>query len=145
MKLDEIRERLKSQAPKPSGFRVQYERDEIEVRLARAIARVLDNDRRLLEHGPSERAVAHRLAVYLENEFPGWHTDCEYNRQGSETDHKQVNLPDGKKDADPDIVVHFRGPEGPNLELIRSRGQFPKGGYDVHDGEWQPASPATVQ
>ena len=32
-----------------------------------------------------------------------------------------------------------------DMELIRSRGQFPKGGYDVHDGEWQPASPATVQ
>jgi len=32
------------------------------------------------------------------------------------------------------------------VELIRSRGQFPKGGYDVHNGgEWQPATPATVQ
>jgi hypothetical protein len=82
--------------------------------------RVLDHDFRLLRHGPSERAVAHRLAVYLEQEFPGWDIDCEYNRQGDEGERKKINVaghPKGRE-ADPDIIVHRRGPQGPNLLAI---------------------------
>ena len=99
----------------------------IEARLDRAMARVMDHDRRLLELGPSERAVAHRLAVHLEQDFPGWCTDCEYNRQGNGDDRKTVSPeqpllpPSGKLDVaevDPGIIVHQRGPEGPNLLVL---------------------------
>jgi len=90
-------------------MRTEYGWEEIEHRLHRAMSLVLDNDSYLIEHGPSERAVAHRLAVYLEQEFPEWHVDCEYNRQGGDTSRKQVRLNGVLKNADPDIIVHRRG------------------------------------
>lgn len=111
-------------------MRTDYTWEEIEARLTRAMSRVMDNDRVLLEHGPSERAVAHRLAVYLEDEFPCWHTDCEYNRQGGGPDRKQVPLPTGQANADPDIVVHRRGPDGPNLLALEVK---PHGKDKNHD------------
>jgi hypothetical protein len=88
-------------------------------RIETALAMVVDRDFELLEDGPSERSVAHRLAVYLEHEFPGWHVDCEFNRQGEEGKRgtKRVSasplLPEswkgtGKADVSPDIVVHRR-------------------------------------
>ncbi len=81
------------------------------------MARVIDNDLWVLQHGPSERAVAHRLAVYIEHEFPGWSTDCEYNRQGEVGGRKKVTLNAYAlpRAVDPDIIVHVRGPKGPNL------------------------------
>jgi hypothetical protein len=98
----------------------EYTWEEVERRLNRALSRVADNDLRLLEHGPSERAVMHRLAVYLEQEFPEWSTDCEYNRQGDAGDRKQAVLVVGQdaKDVDPDIIIHRRGPDGPNLLAV---------------------------
>lgn len=82
--------------------------------------RVVDHDWRLLKLGPSERAVAHRLAVYLEQEFPNWNVDCEYNRQGDQGDRKQVTIKASgfASDVDPDIIVHIRGSKGPNLLAV---------------------------
>ena len=60
-----------------------------------------------------ERALMHRLAVHLERQFPGWETDCEYDRLGDRT----LRLPRGTivstddhlgKSIYPDIVVHQR-------------------------------------
>lgn len=86
-------------------------------RIERSIDRLIDHDWRLLELGPSERAVTHRLAVYIEQEFPSWNVDSEYNRQGDEGKRKQIILEIGEDpgDVDPDIIVHVRGPQGPNL------------------------------
>lgn len=53
MTLDELKEILASKPTEPSGFKLDYERVEVEARLLRAISRVMDNDRRLLEHGPN--------------------------------------------------------------------------------------------
>jgi hypothetical protein len=67
----------------------------------------------------SERAVVHGLAVYLEHAFWGWHTDCEYNRQGGRPDPKQAALGgEPPRNVVPDIVVHLRGPNGPNLLAV---------------------------
>jgi hypothetical protein len=86
--------------------------DVVERGLRRCLERLIDRDCRLVQLGPSERAVAHRLAVYLEQEFPDWHVDCEYNRQGDDGDRKQVRIDDVDRDVDPDIIVHIRGPQG---------------------------------
>ena len=60
-----------------------------------------------------ERTLTHRLAVYLEKQFPGWEVDCDYNRLGERT----LRLPHGTivstddhlgKSVYPDIVVHQR-------------------------------------
>jgi hypothetical protein len=72
----------------------------------RAAFNLLRRDGDLLTLGASEWALAHRLAVYLETEVPGWHVDCEYDRQGTGRDLKR----DGDGDpVRPDIIVHHRG------------------------------------
>ena len=67
----------------------------------------------LLEKEAGERALAHRLAVHVEKQFPGWEIDCEYDRLGDRT----LRLPRGTivstddhlaKSIYPDIVVHQR-------------------------------------
>jgi hypothetical protein len=102
------------------GYHRRMEWERIRQRLQRCIDRLIDQDWRLLELGPSERAVMHRLAVYIGQEFPTWHVDCEYNRQGEEGKRKQIILESGadSSDADPDIIVHVRGSNGPNLLAI---------------------------
>jgi hypothetical protein len=74
--------------------------------LATARDRFFAHDQFLLSTKAHERTVTHRIAVYLEQLLPGWHVDCEYNRQGV--------LPDPKSDGDgnrvfPDVIVHVRG------------------------------------
>jgi hypothetical protein len=114
-----------------SELREQLEREEreynkwndwsvVERLIDAAIAQVVAHDFELLEDGAGERSVAHRLAAYLEQEFPGWHIDCEFNRQG-DTEYrvtKRVNpnpplLPESRRgqgtaDVTPDIIIHRR-------------------------------------
>jgi hypothetical protein len=67
----------------------------------------------LLERDLGERALTHRLAVYIEHQFSGWEVDCDYDRLGERT----LRLPHGSiistddhlaKSIYPDIVVHQR-------------------------------------
>jgi hypothetical protein len=67
----------------------------------------------LLEKDVGERALTHRLAVYVERQFAGWEVDCEFDRLGERT----LRLPRGTivstddhlgKSVYPDIVVHQR-------------------------------------
>jgi hypothetical protein len=76
-----------------------------------------------------ERCIAHRIAVYLEQRLretgQAWSVDCEYNRMGSSPKRLEGLVgrqrPEGgERDglAVPDIIVHRRGMEGPNLVAI---------------------------
>jgi hypothetical protein len=67
----------------------------------------------LFEKDLGERTLTHRLAVYLERQFPGWEVDCDYDRLGERT----LRMPKGSivstddhlgKSVYPDIVVHQR-------------------------------------
>jgi hypothetical protein len=67
----------------------------------------------LFEKDLGERAVTHRLAVYIERQFPGWEVDCDYDRLGERT----LRMPKAAivstddhlgKSIYPDIVVHRR-------------------------------------
>jgi hypothetical protein len=60
----------------------------------------------LLEQDVGEWSIAHRLAVYLEQQLPGWNVDCEYNRQGSEQSTKKLTAGGAVR---PDIIIHHRG------------------------------------
>lgn len=79
-----------------------------------ALDRLIDEDRILFEIDVNERSITHRLALYLQRAFPGWHVDCEYNRDEFET--KELELPELKPDREdsnaqtvfPDIIVHRR-------------------------------------
>ena len=99
--------------------------NEIESRIDNALILLTSplNDKYLLEHNLSERCIAHRFAVHLAAQFPNWDVDCEYNRNGDEL--KEMPLSDECKAllrktgrVFPDIIVHKRGDEGPNLLAI---------------------------
>ncbi len=44
-----------------------------------AIQELNQNDSFLLKNDISERAISHKLAVYLNDKFNGYSVDCEYN------------------------------------------------------------------
>ena len=94
-------------------------------RLERAVAVLNAEDRYLLEKDLSERCIAARLAMYLQPLFPDHSVDVEYNRAGDTP--KRLDLPadcanyrddDGRSLVVPDIIVHNRGAEGPNLLVV---------------------------
>src|ERR1700736_5310907 len=100
---------------------MQTELDKVVIALEEFYA----HDTFLFEKDLAERTLTPRLAVHLENQFPGWDVDCDYNRLGERT----LRLPHGTivstddhlgKSVYPDIVVHQR--EVPdNLLVIEVR------------------------
>jgi hypothetical protein len=82
------------------------DRKNLEPIVREALNMLFARDATLLASNNSEWAVAHRLAVYLEQLLPGWNIDCEFNRQGDSTDVKSRAL--GSR-VRPDIIVHHRG------------------------------------
>lgn len=101
------------------------ERDAVRSRLDAALARLVAQDAYLFENNLLERCIAGRLAMYLQHEFPEHKVDVEYNRDADTP--KRLNLPDecankvdehGRSLVVPDVIVHQRGPEGPNILVL---------------------------
>ena len=73
-----------------------------------------------------ERSTAHRLAVQLESHFKTWNVDCEYDRNEQQLQKMldgiaQYKSKKTEKPTDgvlPDIIVHHRGGEGPEHNLL---------------------------
>jgi hypothetical protein len=92
-----------------------YKQTEVEGKIHQAMRCLINNDRHLLSVDANERSLTHRLAVYLEQVFPDYHVDCEYNRDREFTkrlESFQETVPsDVIKGATvyPDIIVHHRG------------------------------------
>jgi hypothetical protein len=103
------------------------------VRNALEFARVrfLERDLGLIQDRANERSVTHRVAVYLEERFPDWNVDCEYNRQGLHGNPKVD--PMGRKRL-PDIVVHRRG-TADNLVVIEAKPSWASKTKKEHDRE----------
>ena len=82
---------------------------ELEMCLRRAIDILHTRDEKLFSVKASEWAVAHRLAIYLEQEIPGWDVDCEYNKQGQgDVLDTKVSAINTKRNSRPDIILHHR-------------------------------------
>lgn len=103
---------------------------------------VSDTQRVLFDIHANERAITHRLALYLEtatNIFDGWDIDCEYNRIGDDAitskrlgldlarlahrigESEKFAVPVEDQEGSlvyPDIIVHRRGDEKSNLLVI---------------------------
>ena len=60
-------------------------------RWSRALGDFYARETHLFEKDLGERALTHRLAVHLEQQFAGWDVDCDYNRLGERT----LRLPQG--------------------------------------------------
>ena len=112
---------------------------EVRERLDRALRRLLEGDRYLLENDLSERCIAARLAMYLREEFKQHDVDVEYNREADVTKRLR-GLPDEcyrrrnrqieARVAVPDIIVHHRGFHGPNLLVIEMKKTSNPAGMD---------------
>lgn len=97
--------------------------NEIGHRVLSALEVLIDRERHLFEQGVNERSLTHKFACYLQQNFPDWNVDCEYNRDGH--DPKELYLPElhpDPEDSDaqtvfPDVIVHRRG-EHENLLVI---------------------------
>jgi hypothetical protein len=96
-------------------------------RLERACTTFLENDAALLRVDANERSMTHRLAQYLQCEFPGLNVDCEYNRKGKTPKRlrghvdQAITAPDTKgTTVFPDIIVHRRGAQC-NLLVIEAK------------------------
>lgn len=72
---------------------------------------VLKNDLFLLSNDSDEWTISHKFAEYLQQGFPDWHVDVEYNR-----DKDQVKTLDEER-VRPDIIVHIRNTDS-NLLII---------------------------
>jgi len=96
---------------------------DVKKRVIAAICALYQHDVELITVNASERSITHKLAEYLQKEFPCWHVDCEYNRYGNDIKRipntcfiEKYNLsakenPDLTKDVTvfPDIIIHQRG------------------------------------
>lgn len=94
--------------------------EDVKQRVIAAVVNLYRYDRELLEINANERSITHKLAEYLQREFPNWNVDCEYNRrwdpENDEVVVKTMNVefdrinPEDKeaKTVYPDIIVHQR-------------------------------------
>lgn len=87
-----------------------------------AYSKLVRDDLHLLQVNSSERSLTHRLAVHMSEQFPEWHIDCEYNRDG-----RAVKTLDGP--VLPDIIVHRRGTNH-NHVIIEAKKQSTIGNGD---------------
>jgi len=91
---------------------MRYNFERLREKIILALDIFFKNDDILLGIGVSERSISHKLAEYLQIQFPEWHVDCEYNRK--ERDIKRlegIKGCDEQKTKDrifPDIIVHHR-------------------------------------
>jgi len=97
--------------------------------LDEAIRETVGRDRYLFENNAGERTIAARLAISLQSRFKDWSVDSDYNRMRGHFPKKLDGLPEectryrrkgeGREAlAIPDVVVHRRGPDGPNLLVL---------------------------
>jgi hypothetical protein len=82
-------------------------RAEIRSRFDRALGRFMALDKHLLEADVSERAITHRLGMYLQDEFPNQNVDCEYNRNGKGPKTLMFSLPEVVDRARQDIEAEI--------------------------------------
>lgn len=102
--------------------------DELQSRVTMAVNKLFKNDNFLLSSNANERSISHKFAEYLQQEFPEWNVDCEYNRDLHENIKKidewrkrcleepEANDTDAKT-VYPDIIIHHRNSRN-NLLVI---------------------------
>ena len=100
--------------------------DELLNLLTQAMNESVASDEYLFRVDASERNLAGRLCIHLQPKLPDWHVDPEYNRMAGNAP-KRIHLPlecTGYRNEDdlvlvcPDLIVHRRGSEGPNLLVV---------------------------
>ena len=100
------------------------EKSTVEELLDTAVRSLYEKDSYLFEVGAHERSITHRLGLYLQELFANWDVDCEYNRDGHDPKRiplNEANYSDPGQTVYPDIIIHKRGRNGPNLLVIEAK------------------------
>jgi hypothetical protein len=95
--------------------------------LEQALRTLVAVDVGLIRRDAGERCLVARLMLHIQPLIPGWFVDVEFNRQGANQDPKRLGIDpncakkfdrEGRALAIPDLIVHNRLPEGPNLMVV---------------------------
>jgi len=128
---------------------------ELKTAFDKALDNFIKDDHDLLWLDASERAISHKFAEHLQREFPGWHVDCEYNRQRHRAKVIQISkdkwkelVKAGKADEAikyedlmvaedpptvfPDIIVHHRDTQNNLLVVEIKKSHSADIGWDEH-------------
>ena len=87
----------------------------LKAKLLKALEKLYEKDGELLKIEASERSIAFRLGIYLDELFRNTDliVDCEYNRKG---DRPKALV--GKKYTYPDLIVHKRKTHKDNRMIL---------------------------
>lgn len=88
---------------------------EIKNTIEQALKILYRAERELISDESHEQTISARLMLHLQHLFPDWNIDVEFNRQGENRDPKTDMAGNKRK---PDIIIHKRGPKGPNIAVI---------------------------
>ncbi|GHA84359.1 hypothetical protein [Modicisalibacter luteus] len=99
-----------------------------------AVQQLVEKDRFILQESVNERAVTFRLAIYLQERFPDWHVDCEYNcwETSCRAMRQMITATNAAateaRTIYPDIVIHQRGTSRnlAAIEIAKSSSRFGK-------------------
>lgn len=132
----------------------EYDINIIKQKFISALDVLVRNEKQLIQNDINERTLAHRLAIYLESEFPGYNVDIEYNRNVEIGEHEPKyiwNVKEGFENAYkraiqahadikefieqittyPDIIVHERGTNSHNLLVIEIKKNNNKTDWEI--------------
>ena len=101
-----------------SGDSEEGNKRAVAAKLDSCIQMFLKNDAKLLTLSAHERALTHKFAEYLANQFPGWDVDCEYDRLLEEA--KRMTIRGELVRVIPDIIIHRRNTKT-NLLVIEAK------------------------
>ncbi len=116
---------------------------EILEKIKNGYRKFLKNDSYLLQVDANERSITHRFAIYLEDEFPDYNVDCEYNRECADIkrireifnnsmpqDAISITRENGNTvSVFPDIIIHHRGTDD-NFIVIEAKKKTNNNGKD---------------
>lgn len=108
---------------------------EIEQKIKNALLRFYKEDSYLIDNNVHERSLTFRLGMYLQNEFPDYNVDCEYNKNYQTFQYNKLLSARCDKEPKfnckecgdhrkctvfPDIIIHQRGTDK-NLLVIEAK------------------------
>jgi len=111
---------------------VSFTKNKLLLIVKSSLKKLRNLDKKLLEINVNERTITHKLAEYLQQNFPELNVDCDYNRfesSATESIIKKLNLPTDNINWDdteaktifPDIIVHKRNHEEKIFWLLKLR------------------------
>ena len=114
----------------PTKTLEKFSFSDMKSRIFTALDILYKNDSFLLGSNVHERSISHKFAEYLQQQFEGWHVDCEYNLHGIGTKRLPRECNGIRKEyVYPDIVIHHRNTND-NLLVIEIK---PRASIEVNE------------